>query len=83
MTIPVLANEVGVDRLLVDLANAVFEGDTGSAGFVSAVGFTSVAAVLLGAAIFGPLSGFYGIMAVGFGMGALGLAVSTAREGGN
>jgi len=77
--LPVVMNIAGVnlDDHIVSLANAVFEGDTGSASFVSGVGFTLLGGALIMAAWVGPLNGTEGIMAMGAGVGLFALGVQS------
>lgn len=77
--IPVVTNALGfnIEDHVVSLGNAVFEGDAGSAAFVSGFGFTLLgAAAILGAWI-GPLNGSAGITAMGLGMGFFGIGLQS------
>lgn len=82
--LPVLTNIIGLDLedQIVALANALFEGDTGSASFVSGMGFTAIGAVMILMAWIGPLNGTNGIISMGVGMGMFGLGAESLNVGG-
>jgi len=69
--LPVLMNIGGIDieESIVDVADMLFEGNQGSASFVTGLGFTIVGLVAVGAAWVGPLNGNAGILAMGLGIG--------------
>lgn len=73
--IPVLLNvgDIDIERRIVDVANAVFEGDAGSAAFVSGLAFSVIGIGLVAAAWVGPLRGKIGMLAMGFGIGFVAL----------
>lgn len=83
--LPAVTNILGLDieDQLVALANAVFEGDTGSASFVSGIGFSVLGAVLVLSAWIGPLNGSAGMIAIGTGMGMFGLGAESFNAGGS
>lgn len=77
--LPVLMSAGGVDLEghVVNMADWIFEGDTGSASFVSGIAFTAIGlAGILGAWI-GPLNGRRGMTAMGVGIGFLALGVQS------
>jgi hypothetical protein len=78
--VPTLANNLGVDSLINDMADAVFEGDRGSARYTSGIGFSAIGAAMILAAILGDFSGFAGIAMVGAGVGSIGLAIETFMD---
>jgi len=77
--LPVATQLLGLDldEQIVSLANAVFEGDTGSASFVAGVGFYVLGIGSILAAWIGPLNGRAGIAAMGLGMGMIGLGTQS------
>lgn len=77
--IPVVTNALGfnLEDHVVSLADAVFEGDAGSAAFVSGFGFSLLGAALVLSAWIGPLNGNAGILAMGLGMGFFGLGTQS------
>lgn len=82
--LPTVTNILGLDieDQIVELANAIFEGDTGSASFVSGVGFTALGGVLVLSAWIGPLNGRAGMLAIGVGLGLWGLGAESFGVGG-
>lgn len=82
---PAATSLLGLDLegQMVALANAVFEGDTGSASFVSGIGFTLIGAVLVLSAWIGPLNGTSGMLAIGTGMGMFALGAESLSVGGS
>jgi len=83
MTVPVLSHQVGIDNLIVSFADAVFEGDKGSAAWVSGIGFIGLGSAMILGAVLGPFDGIEGIGLVGLGMGFVGLGIQTLAAGGN
>lgn len=83
MAVPTVADAAGVDRLIVSLADTVFEGDRGSASFVSGIGFTVIGAAMILGAIFAPVDDYIGVTTVGLGTGFVGLGIESFAEGGN
>jgi len=83
MAVPTLADAVGIDGLIVSLADTVFEGDRGSASFVTGIGFTSVGALMALAAIMAPIDDYLGVSVMGLGVGFVGLGLEAFAEGGN
>ena len=83
MAVPTVADVIGVDSLIVDFADALFEGDRGSAGFVSGIGFSAIGAAMILAAIMGPVDDYLGIMVTGVGAGFIGLGIESLTAGGN
>lgn len=80
-TVPVAANALGMESLIVDLADAVFEGNRGRAAYVTAGGFAAAGALLIGTAIFGDgINGMPGVIAISLGMTLLGLAFESIME---
>jgi len=82
---PVVLNAGGInlDEHMVEFADMIFEGDVGSAAFVSGVGFTLIGLGLILAAWVGPLNGRRGMTAMGLGIGAFALGMQsfdTARR---
>jgi hypothetical protein len=77
--IPVATNALGfnLEDHVVNLADAVFEGDAGSAAFVSGIGFTILGGLFVLAAWIGPLNGNAGIASMGLGMGLFGLGAQS------
>ncbi|NLV08733.1 hypothetical protein GOC74_02115 [Halomicrobium mukohataei] len=71
------AGGIDVEQHLVDFADMIFEGDTGSASFVAGLGFSVLGAAAIAAAWLGPLNGGQGMIAMGLGVGFLGLAGQT------
>jgi len=69
--LPVLlsAGGINIEDRLVDVANAVFEGDVGAASMVTGGAFSLTGLGLIAAAWVGPLRGTYGMLAMGFGVG--------------
>jgi len=79
--VPVAFNAVGVESLIVDLADAVFEGDRTRAAQFTAAGFALSGLALIGTAVFGGgIDGVPGIVAISLGMTLLGLAVESIME---
>jgi hypothetical protein len=83
MAVPTLADAAGVDRLIVSLADAVFEGDRGSASFVSGIGFSTIGAVMILGAILADVDDWMGVTLVGLGTGFVGLGIESLAQGGN
>jgi len=83
--LPAATNILGLDLedQIVGLANAIFEGDTGSASFVAGIGFSVLGGLLVLSAWIGPLNGTAGMMAIGAGMGLFGLGAESFNVGGN
>lgn len=81
--VPTIANELGLERLIVSFADAVFEGDRGSAAFVTSIGFAAVGAALALMAVLGPVSGYLGMLAMGIGGGFAALGIQTFLGGDN
>lgn len=69
-------------RLTTQFANAVFEGDRGSARLWAGAGFIIAGAVLAGAAVFGPFNGTSGFTLLALGMACVGLAITAVVQGG-
>jgi len=83
MAVPTLAEQAGIDSLIISLADAVFEGDRGSASFVTGIGFTVIGAIMALGAIMGPIDDYLGVMVMGLGVGFIGVGISAFAEGGN
>jgi len=84
MAVPTLADAAGMDQLLVSFADAAFEGDRGSASFVTGVGFSVLgAALILGAVLIDDIDDFTGIIVAGLGTGMIGVGLEAFAEGGN
>ena len=83
MAVPTVADVIGVDSLIVSFADAVFEGDRGSASFVSGIGFSAIGAAMILGAIMGPVDDYIGIMMTGLGAGFVGIGLEALTEGGN
>lgn len=56
--LPVVANTTGVDTLVIDVANAVFEGDVAPAKAVSALGVATVGVLVTVWSYFENFTGF-------------------------
>ena len=82
MAVPTLADAVGMDSLIVSLADTVFEGDRGSASFVTGIGFMAIGAAMILGAIFAPIDDYLGISVVGLGAGFVGVGLEAFAEGG-
>lgn len=69
--LPVLMNIGGIDveESIVDVADMFFEGNAGSASFITGLGFSVIGLIAVGAAWVGPLNGNVGILAMGLGIG--------------
>jgi hypothetical protein len=69
--LPLLMNIGGIDieESIVDVANMFFEGNAGSASFITGLGFSVIGLIAVGAAWVGPLNGNKGILAMGLGIG--------------
>lgn len=80
MSVPTLANLAGLEQLLVDLSDKVFEGERGSAAFVAGVGFAFVGSALVLSAILTDLDDLTGMAAIGLGVGAIGLSIESFNE---
>ncbi len=80
--IPTAANAIGVglDGLIVQLADAVFEGDRGSASFVSGVGLSAAGLAMIAAIIWTDIDDFLGILIGGLGAGMLVLGAQAFNE---
>jgi hypothetical protein len=76
---PVALNAAGIniEDHIVNVADMVFEGDVGSASFVSGVGFTLLGGALIAAAWVGPLNGTEGMLAMGIGVGLFAIGVQS------
>lgn len=81
MSVPTLADAAGIDSLIVSLADAAFEGDRGSAGFVTGVGFSLIGVALILGAILAPIDDYLGIITVGLGAGFIGVGLEAFAEG--
>lgn len=81
--LPTATNLLGLnlEDQIVALANALFEGDTGSASFTAGIGFTGLGAALLLSAWIGPLNGGMGMLAIGIGLGMWGLGAESFGVG--
>jgi hypothetical protein len=82
MLVPTVADTVGVDSLIVSLADTVFEGDRGSASFVSGIGFSVIGAGMILGAVLGPVDDALGVAVAGLGVGFIGLGLRSFAEGG-
>lgn len=71
------AGGINIEDHIVTLADMVFEGDVGSASFISGVGFTLMGLGLIAAAWVGPLNGRNGMLAMGFGIGLFAMGISS------
>ena len=83
MMVPVAADTIGLDELIVSLADTLFEGDRGSAAFVTGIGFSAIGALMVLGAILAPIDDFVGVMVTGLGVGFIGLGLRAFGEGGN
>jgi len=83
MAVPTVADFVGVDSLIVSLADTLFEGDRGSASFVSGIGFTALGSLMILGAVLGPVDDWVGVLVAGLGTGFIGLGIESFGEGGN
>jgi hypothetical protein len=83
MAVPTLADAAGMDQLLVSFADAAFEGDRGSASFVTGVGFSILGAAMLLGAILSDIDDYLGIIVAGLGTGMIGVGLEAFAEGGN
>lgn len=83
MAVPTLADAAGVDTLIVSLSDSVFEGDRGSASFVTGIGFSVVGAAMVLGAIMAPIDDWMGVTVMGLGVGFIGLGIEAFAEGGN
>ncbi|AUG46416.1 MULTISPECIES: hypothetical protein [Haloarcula] len=77
--LPVLmsAGGINIEDRLVDVSNAVFEGDLGSASMVTGGAFSLIGLGLIAAAWVGPLRGSLGMLAIGIGIGFAMLGVQS------
>jgi hypothetical protein len=82
--LPAATNLLGLDLegQVVSLADAIFEGDVGSASFAAGMGFTILGGILVLSAWIGPLNGNAGMAAMGVGMGMWGLGAESFNVGG-
>lgn len=71
--VPLALNIGGIDieQRFVEVADAVFEGDTGSASMVTGAAFSLMGIGLVAAAWVGPLRGRMGMLAIGLGIGMI------------
>lgn len=81
MSVPTTVNAVGMDNLLVELADAVFEGDRETASTVTGAGFGAIGLALMAAAMVGPFDDTWGIIMIGAGAGSIGVAFEAFMEG--
>jgi len=81
--VPTVVGEIGVDNLLVSFADAVFEGDRGSAGFVSGIRFGTLGLLGILGSILLDVDGIIGMLMTGLGGGLVALAIQTFRAGGD
>ena len=82
MAVPTLTDMVGLDGLIVSLSDAVFEGDRGSAAFVTGIGFSAIGVALILGSILSPIDDYIGVMATGLGTGFIGVGLRALGEGG-
>jgi hypothetical protein len=79
--IPVVANQARLDRMLVDLADDVFEGDRSRARLVAAGLFGAAGLAMIAFTLRGGISGNQGAVFMSLGFGFLGLAVESYLSG--
>lgn len=79
--VPSLVSVIGMDDMIVELADAVFEGNTGSARWTTAVGFGILGAAVTLAPILLEISGTEGMLMIGVGAGMLGVALQAITAG--
>lgn len=83
MAVPTLADAAGMDQLIVSFSDAAFEGDRGSASFVTGVGFSILGVAMILGAILSDIDDYLGIIVCGLGAGMLGVGLEAFAEGGN
>lgn len=81
MAVPTLADMAGMDRLLVSFADMAFEGDRGSAAFVTGVGFSIIGVALILGAILSSIDDYLGVLLAGLGVGFIGIGLRAFGEG--
>jgi hypothetical protein len=80
--VPVGINALGIDSMVTDVADAVFEGDRSRAATWTGAAFALMGIGLLAVAIVGDgIDGMPGIVAVSLGMTHIALAVEIFMEG--
>lgn len=82
MVVPTAVNFVGIDSMIIDVANRVFEGDRQSARSLVGIGFSVVGAGMVALAIMSTLDDSTGVLAVGLGMGLIGIGAQSILGGG-
>jgi hypothetical protein len=82
MVVPTVVDMVGLDDLLVSLADAVFEGDRGSAAFVTGIGSSVIGAAMILGAILSDIDDWLGVIIAGLGVGFGGVGLRAFGEGG-
>jgi len=76
--IPTVGERVGMDNLIIDLADAVFEGDVGSAKAVSGTLFTLVGIIMLYAGLATVTSAKLEALLIGGGVAFIALALQSS-----
>lgn len=73
--LPVAMNvaNVPIEDAIVSLADAIFEGDAGSAAFVTGLGFSVLGLGMIGAAVYTDIDDWLGVLVAGLGAGFLAL----------
>jgi len=78
--IPTIASTSGLNGLIVDLADLLFEGNRGSAAFVSGFGFLALSLAAFGAVTFTDVDDLWGIIGAGIAAGFLALSLQSFAQ---
>ncbi len=80
MAVPVIANQAGMDSLIVSLADTVFEGNRGSASFTTGIASIAIGVFMILGAILGDIDDWLGVLLAGLGTGFIGLGIESLGE---